>query len=307
MVFCKGGFPTTLLSDTIAPCAATGNRAPDTMLTTTGRCQIYQTYEPFPMKQNFKEELLQFAAYLARTAGKKTLNHFRKDIAVERKGDDSPVTVADREAEKWIRGRIEKQYPEHGIVGEEFGTRNEAASIRWIIDPIDGTLSFIHGIPLYTTLIGVIIDGEPEIGVIYAPATDELCEAALGLGARYNGKDCHVTETSLMRKATLLSTDMTTIISEGLEAPFRVLLDECRLHRTWGDAYGHMMVATGRADIMFDPVLNIWDAAALLPIMQESGGVFLDFAGHAAIDSGHGFSTNEKLASVVLSAMESVR
>ncbi len=259
------------------------------------------------MKQSTKEELLQFAIYLARTAGKKTLNHFKKNVDIERKGDDSPVTIADREAEKWIRERIEEQFPGHGIVGEEFGTHNETASIRWIIDPVDGTLSFIHGIPLYTTLLGVTIDGEPEIGVIYAPATDELCEAAIGLGARYNGQDCRVSETSLMRKATLLSTDLTTIISEGLENQFRVLLDECRLHRTWGDAYGHMMVATGRADIMFDPVLNIWDAAALLPVMQESGGVFLDFAGNATIDSGHGFSTNEKLAPVVLSAMESAR
>jgi len=259
------------------------------------------------MEQNRKEELLQFAIYLARTAGKKTLAHFRQNIDVERKGDDSPVTIADREAEIWIRERIVEKYPDHGIVGEEFGTEKEASSIRWILDPVDGTLSFIHGIPLYTTLIAVTIDGEPEIGVIYAPATDELCEAAIGLGARFNGKDCRVSDTALMRKATLLSTDITTIISEGLEDPFRVLLEECRLHRTWGDAYGHMMVATGRADIMFDPLLNIWDAAPLLPIMQESGGVFLDFLGHAVIDSGHGFSANEKLAPVVLSAVESTR
>ncbi len=259
------------------------------------------------MEQKIKEELLQFAIYLARTAGKDTLAHFRKKIDIERKGDDSPVTVADREAEKWMRGRIAERFPDHGIVGEEYGTERESSSVRWILDPIDGTLSFIHGIPLYTTLIGVTIDNEPEIGVIYAPATDELCEAGIGLGARYNGKDCRVSDTSVMRKATLLSTDMTTIISEGLVDPFRILLDECRMHRTWGDAYGHMMVASGRADIMFDPVLNIWDAAPLLPILQESGGVFLDFSGHAAIDSGHGFSSNEKLASIVLSVMESTR
>lgn len=245
---------------------------------------------------------MQFAAYLARAGGKSTLNHFRKKVDIDRKDDDSPVTLADREAEKWIRARIQKRYPDHGIVGEEFGTHNESASIRWIIDPIDGTQSFIHGIPLYTTLVGVTVDGEPEIGVIYAPATDELCEAGIGLGARYNGQDCRVSDTSVMSQATLLSTDMTTIISEGLNEPFQKLLAGCRLHRTWGDAYGHMMVATGRADIMFDPVLNIWDAAALLPILQESGGVFLDFSGHASIHSGHGFSANEQLASVVLSA-----
>lgn len=271
------------------------------------KCQIYQPDNLFTMDINRKEELLQFAIYLARTAGKKTLTHFRTDIDIDRKGDDSPVTVADREAEKWMRARIQETYPDHGIVGEEYGTEGERKSIKWILDPVDGTLSFIHGIPLYTTLIGITIDDEPEIGVIYAPATDELCEAGIGLGARHNGQDCRVSNTSLIRKATLLSTDMTTIISEGLETPFRTLLDECRLHRTWGDAYGHMMVATGRADIMFDPLLNIWDAAPLLPIMQEAGGVFLDFSGNAVIDSGHGFSSNEKLAGIVLSAMEDGR
>lgn len=259
------------------------------------------------MELTRKEEYLQFAIYLARTAGKKTLDHFRKDVAVDRKGDDSPVTIADREAEKWMRERIADKYPDHGIVGEEYGVDGAQKSIQWILDPIDGTLSFIHGIPLYTTLIGITFEGEPEIGVIYAPATQELCEAGTGLGARYNGKDCRVSDTALMRKATLLSTDITTILSEGLEAPFRVLLDECRLHRTWGDAYGHMMVAIGQADIMFDPVLNIWDAAPLLPVMQEAGGVFLDFQGHAVINSGHGFSSNERLAAYVLSVMESNR
>ncbi|MFO8030261.1 MAG: inositol monophosphatase family protein [Cyclonatronaceae bacterium] len=258
------------------------------------------------MEQNKKQELLQYAVYLARSAGRKTLDHFRRRIEIERKGDDSPVTIADREAEQWMRERIGDTYPDHGIVGEEFGTAGEHRSVQWILDPIDGTLSFIHGIPLYTTLIGIVIDEKPEIGVIYAPATDELCEAGIGLGARYNGQDCRVSDTAVLRKATLLSTDITTIISEGLEEPFRILLDECRLHRTWGDAYGHMMVATGRADIMFDPLLHIWDAAPLLPIMQESSGVFLDFSGNAVIDSGHGFSANAKLAQNVLSAMKPV-
>ncbi len=255
-------------------------------------------------KENTKKELLQYAIYLARSAGKKTLRHFRESVMVEHKKDDSPVTEADREAERWMRDRIGEQYPEHGIIGEEYGRSGEQKSVQWILDPIDGTHSFIHGIPLYTTLIAVIIDGKPEIGVIYAPATDELCEAAAGLGARYNDTDCRVSDTSLLQESTLLSTDITTIREEGLEKPFAVLLDQCRLHRTWGDAYGHMMVAAGRADIMFDPVLKIWDAATILPILQEAGGQFLDFSGNAGIDSGHGFSANEKLAEQVLTVMK---
>ncbi len=252
-----------------------------------------------------KKEFLQFAIYIARAAGKKTLDHFKKGVQVDRKDDDSPVTVADREAEAWMRERITEKYPDHGIIGEEYGTVGEQKSVQWILDPIDGTQSYIHGVPLYTTLIGITIDGEPEIGVIYAPATDELCDAAVGLGTRFNGHYCKVGNTRSFRESTLLSTDITTIYEEGLDQPFNEILKRCRLHRTWGDAYGHMMVAIGRADIMFDPLLNIWDAAPLLPILREAGGVFLDLAGHARIDSGHGFSTNELLAGEILSILES--
>ncbi|MDG5766436.1 inositol monophosphatase family protein [Balneolales bacterium ANBcel1] len=257
------------------------------------------------MNLTTKQQLLQFAIYLARTAGKLTLSRFRKGVDVDRKDDDSPVTVADREAEEWMRKQIGNTYPDHGIIGEEYGNEGESKSVKWILDPIDGTLSFIHGVPLYTTLIGITVDGEPEAGVIYAPATDELCEAGIGLGARYNGTDCRVRETHSLSEATLLSTDMTTIIQENLMEPFTKLLSTCRLHRTWGDAYGHMMVATGRADIMFDPLLNIWDAAPLLPILQEAGGHFLDFSGKASIESGHGFSAGETLAGKVLAVMQS--
>ncbi|MDI6400429.1 inositol monophosphatase family protein [Balneolaceae bacterium ANBcel3] len=257
------------------------------------------------MKSTIKEEILQFGIYLARTAGKKTLEMFNKDIEVISKDDDSPVTAADRMAETWMREQIEKKYPDHGIIGEEFGTSGENKTIKWILDPIDGTRSFIHGVPLYTTLIGVTIDDEPEVGIIYAPATDELCEAATGMGARYNGRPCRVSNTDTLTKASLLSTDITTIREEGMFDDFSHLLDQVKLHRTWGDAYGHMMVATGKADIMFDPVLNVWDAAPLLPILHEAGGVFLDLKGNATINGGNGFSSNEILAKTVLSYMSS--
>lgn len=235
------------------------------------------------------------AISIARAGGEHTLNYFNRDFSVERKKDDSPVTVADREAEQIMREQITDRFPKHGIIGEEFGRTNEESDIQWILDPIDGTRSFIHGVPLYTTLVGVLADEEPVCGVIFAPALDEICEAAKDRGARHNGNPCSVRECSRLEEATFLSTDVTTHTEHGFGESFQELLKQTRLHRTWGDAYGHMLVATGRADIMFDPVLSIWDAAALLPVLREANGVFSDVHGRETILTGNGFSTNPVL------------
>src|SRR5690606_4300792 len=132
------------------------------------------------------------AIKFARLGGSHTLTYFRKGLDVIRKSDDSPVTIADRKAEQIIRAEIQRIYPDHGIIGEEFGITNPNARIKWILDPIDGTISFIHGIPLYTTLIGVLIDDKPVAGVIFAPAMDEMCEGSAKLGTRLNGKTVKV-------------------------------------------------------------------------------------------------------------------
>lgn len=241
------------------------------------------------------DHLLEAAQLIARKGGEHTLKYFNKQFKVDYKSDDSPVTAADRETEALMREAIMQQFPDHGILGEEHGRHNENSRIQWILDPIDGTLSFIHGVPLYTTLIGVLVDGDPVVGVIYAPARDELCAAARGRGAYLNGASCRVRECDDLSQATFLSTDVTSVKDYGFEEPFRKLLDEVYLHRTWGDAYGHMLVATGRADIMFDPVLNLWDAAPLLTIMQEAGGSFTDVRGNATIKTGNGFSCTKDL------------
>ncbi|MDZ7807528.1 MAG: inositol monophosphatase family protein [Gracilimonas sp.] len=142
------------------------------------------------------KELLDTAIEIARIGGEHTLKYFKKDINIISKEDDTPVTVADRETEQVIRKEILKRYPDHGIVGEEFGKTNEGSNITWVLDPIDGTKSFIHGVPFYTTLIGVLIDNEPQVGIIYAPALDELCAAGIGLGGvTFNGEPCRVSET----------------------------------------------------------------------------------------------------------------
>ncbi|MEX0845364.1 MAG: histidinol-phosphatase [Balneolaceae bacterium] len=241
------------------------------------------------------KELLDTAVEIAKIGGHHTLKYFNKNVEVLSKSDDSPVTIADKETEQIIRKEIQKRYPDHGIIGEEFGRTNEGSNIQWVLDPIDGTKSFIHGIPFYTTLIGILIDNEPQVGIIYAPALDELCAAAIGLGATLNGKPCKVRETKNLADATFLMTEIRYFKELGQQELFEELLAKTKLHRTWGDAYGHLMVATGRADLMYDPELNIWDAAALLPVVQEAGGVFSDIQGNKTIHSGNGFSTNKIL------------
>ncbi|SMO65084.1 inositol monophosphatase family protein [Fodinibius sediminis] len=242
----------------------------------------------------------QAAIEIARKGGTHTLNYFQQSVDVERKSDDSPVTVADREAESVMREAIGERFPDHGIIGEEHGHTNESSSIQWILDPIDGTKSFIHGVPFYTTLIGVVIEDEPSVGIIHAPALEEMCEAARGKGARLNGKVCRVRECKTLGEATFLSTDVYTPALCNYGEAFDTLIQKTRLHRTWGDAYGHMMVATGRADLMFDPELHIWDAAPLLTVLREAGGIFCDTAGKETIESGNGFSCSRTLLPEVL-------
>lgn len=250
------------------------------------------------------EALRDSAVEIARAGGAHTLNYFMKGIDVKRKEDDSPVTRADRETEQLIRKEIHDRYPSHGILGEEYEEQNPGAEIQWIIDPIDGTQSFIHGVPFYTTLIGVIVEDEPVVGVVNAPALDQLCVAAKDLGAYFNGKRCSVRSCSSLSIATFLSTDVTTSESFGFKKPFNHLLEHTKIHRTWGDAYGHMMVATGRADLMFDPVLNIWDAAPLLTVLREAGGVFCDVYGNQTIKTGNGISCSKELLPEVIEVFD---
>ncbi len=246
------------------------------------------------------EVLHRSAIEIARLGGDHTLNYFRRNIGVDRKADDTPVTVADRETESLMRDQIRDRFPGHGILGEEHEAENPDSPVQWILDPIDGTKSFIHGVPFYTTLIGILHEEKPVCGVIYAPALDELCEAAKGQGARLNEESCHVRSCSSLRDATFLTTDVTTAKEFDLDIPLQKLLKRSRMHRTWGDAYGHMMVAAGRADLMFDPVLNIWDAAPLLTIMQEAGGIFCDVTGKETIQTGNGISCSRELVGEVL-------
>ncbi len=245
-------------------------------------------------------ELRDAAVEFARIAGQSTLNYYQNSFEVDYKSDNSPVTIADREAEMSIRKNIKKHFPDHGIIGEEFGKENEDRDIVWILDPIDGTKSFLHGIPFYTTLIGILVKNESKVGVIYAPALDEMVSAAEGLGCDFNGSEASVRECKDLSEATFLSTDIQSFHDHGFKKSLEELMSQTRYHRTWGDAYGHMLVAIGRADIMVDAVLNVWDAAALLPILQEAGGSYSDLKGESSIHTGSALSTNNYLKNEII-------
>ncbi len=245
-------------------------------------------------------DLARTAEGFARAAGEVALGYFGTRIGVETKADDTPVTIADREAESLLRAEIRRRFPDHGIVGEEHGEVLPGASVRWILDPIDGTKSFVHGVPLWGVLIGIEVEGEPVVGVVHLPALGETVTAARGLGARWNGEPCSVSSESRLDRSLLLTTDEAAFHGHSGEAGWRALAAAARMTRSWGDCYGHVLVATGRAQVMVDPVLASWDAAPLLTIVTEAGGCFTDVSGEPTIHGGSGVSSNPALHPRVL-------
>ncbi len=244
---------------------------------------------------NSLSDLLEFAVEAAREAGKIPLEYFQTELNVSTKPDQSPVTIADKRTEEKLRELILARFPEHGIVGEEFGEHNIGSAYRWIIDPIDGTQSFIRGVGLFGLLLGLELEGEMIVGVANLPAINEIVYAAKGLGCYWNDRRARVSQTSNLSDATLLTTDVRSCFSSGRGAAYEQLAAATKLQRTWGDCYGHILVATGRAEIMLDPIMNPWDCAALLPILHEAGGTFTDWEGKATIEGGNAISTNRFL------------
>ena len=241
-----------------------------------------------------RREFLEFAVGAAWQAGRQTLGHYQTGVAVDRKIDRSVVTIADRDAEQLLRHLIAAQFPDHTIVGEEFGHDDRQSSHRWIIDPIDGTNTFVRGVPFYGVLIALEIEGAPVVGVTYFPALDEMISAASGLGCYWNGRRARVSAVTSLAEACIAYTDSRGM-RERLGGGWDVLLETTALQRGWGDCYGHCLVATGRADIMLDPRMNPWDCAALIPIVEEAGGRFTDWQGRVTIDGGDALSTNGAL------------
>jgi len=244
---------------------------------------------------------LDVAVRAVERAGRLTLEYFRsKSLAVETKSDASPVTIADRRAEALIRSELAAAFPDDGLLGEELGEQAGTSGRRWIVDPIDGTASFIRGVPLYGVLVGLEDHGECVVGAVAFPAIGDTLWAARGAGAFRNGGRARVSRAASLAEATLVSSDARPAHYGEKFGDFLRLLEASARYRGWGDCYGYALVATGRAEVMVDPLLNPWDGAALLPIVEEAGGSFSDWHGERTIYGGSGIGTTAALRDEVL-------
>ncbi|MFM9873668.1 MAG: inositol monophosphatase family protein [Fimbriimonadaceae bacterium] len=243
-------------------------------------------------------------------AGVGTLDYFNKGVGVELKGDSSPVTAADKGAEALVRRRVAEMFPGEIVLGEEEGEfagagagraskmgsgemilgeeegQAEAGDTRWVVDPIDGTKSFVCGVPLYATLLSYEVEGRPVLGVVYFPALDELFYAERGGGAFWNHKPIRVQEQPEMNRCVVCSGSLNSLEKYGRFEGVMNLAKPMMAHRTWSDAYGHMLVASGRVQAMLDPVVSRWDVSAVIPIVEEAGGVCMKFDGSDVLDGG---------------------
>jgi histidinol phosphatase-like enzyme (inositol monophosphatase family) len=227
------------------------------------------------------------------------LRHYRTVLAVRTKKDGSPVTIADQEAEEAARAWIAAHFPEDGILGEELGEQEGTSGRRWIVDPIDGTKSFVRGVPLWGSLVA-LVEGEKVLaGAAYFPAVEELVVAGAGEGCWWNGARAQVSRTGTLAGATVLITDERRFRSAAARDGWRTLIGEADVARGWGDCFGYLLVATGRAEAMVDPIVNPWDTACFQPIIEEAGGVFTDISGQKTAFGASAIATNAALATAV--------
>lgn len=246
--------------------------------------------------------VLDFAIHIAQEAGKITLRYFNHGVEPEFKSDESPVTIADREAETFIRREIETRYPSHGILGEEHGEKPapNSGGYRWVIDPIDGTRAFVRGVPLYGVLIGLELAGEVCVGVAHYPALGETLSAASGQGCWWNGRKAQVSKVTRLQDALLAHSDTASFGRLGRMAAWERLQKATGFRAGWGDCYGYLLVATGRADVMIDPIMNAWDCGPFPVILSEAGGYFGDWRGNVTMHGGEAVATNAALREQVL-------
>lgn len=249
---------------------------------------------------------LSLAREVAIEAGSLTLEFFqRRDLNVERKGDNSPVTQADREAESLMRGRIAATFPNDAIIGEEHGETAGSSPYQWVLDPIDGTKSFIAGVPLYSVLIGVLHEGRSVVGVIHIPGMNETVHAARGQGAWWQQGDAEpvaarVSDTGKLADGVFVTSQVDSFAKYKSADAYARLERAAYVTRTWGDGYGYLLLATGRIEAMVDPVMNLWDAAPLQSVLEEAGGTFTDWKGTPTVHGGEGVATNSQVLEEVL-------
>ena len=226
-----------------------------------------------------QQTLLQAVAEVAELAGRTALKYFGASLEVELKQDGSPVTRADREAEQVARAWIEARFPDDGVLGEESGESRPGARRRWLLDPVDGTKSFVRGVPLWGTLVAVMEGEDVLAGAMAFPATHEVLAAARGEGAWRDGERLQVSPVDSLSRAMLVSTDLGFRAHPQRGERWRALQTQGAVQRTWGDCFGYRMLAMGTADAMTDAILNVWDAAAVVAVVEESAGVCFDWRG----------------------------
>lgn len=244
------------------------------------------------------EQLFKFLNALCDVAQGQTLKYFRKDFEVANKleGAFDPVTIADRAAEEVIRAMIEKAFPDHGIIGEEYGVTNAQSSVQWVIDPIDGTRAFISGLPLWGTLIGLYVDGTPFAGVMHQPFSDEryICDGSQSvLLHNKKMKTLHCSSVDALSAATLMTTSPK--LFEGEEAHvYERLESEVRLARYGADCYAYAMIASGHVDLVVESGLHIYDIAALIPLVEKAGGLMTNWEGGDCSQGGRVLAASNK-------------
>lgn len=220
-----------------------------------------------------------FLVELAEASGDFIRPYFgNHSLAVETKADASPVTIADRGAEELMRRLIHQRFPSHGVIGEEFGSENADAEWVWVLDPIDGTKSFMTACPLFGTLIALQHRGQPVLGAIHQPILRQLMIGD-GRTTHLNGQPVRVRNTAVLAEATVLTSDALNPAKYQNGTAYDRFVAGARLYRTWGDCYGYLLLSAGWADVMLDPIMNPWDIAALIPVVRGAGGVITDWKG----------------------------
>lgn len=240
-----------------------------------------------------------------REAGRKALELFDAPITVEWKSNESPVTVADRQAEESLRSRLSRFFPKDGFLGEELGESQGESGYRWIIDPIDGTRNFVRGIPLWGTLVGLEYNGETLAGVCYIPALDQMFRALRGDGAYRNDRRLQVSIIDALSESQCFYSGISWFVKSGCRDAFLDLVQHTQRQRGFGDFYGFVLVAQGSGEFMLEYGVNPWDIAALKPIIEEAGGNFTDWDGHSTIYRPDVLASNGRVHEEVLRRIRS--
>lgn len=252
---------------------------------------------------DFLKEFQPFCKLLADKSAEIIRQYFRKSIYVEQKSDFSPVTIADKQSEEVMRDLIRKEFPGHGIIGEEFGEENPDSDFVWILDPIDGTKSFICGALSFGTLIALTYKKQPVLGVINHPILNEFLVGDNKI-CLLNDMQVKVSEKNNLSEAVLLTTDHLNIKKFQNSEKFEKLINSVWLYRNWGDCYGYYLLATGFADIMIDPIMSIWDTMALIPIVNGAGGIITDYEGNDATKGNSIIAATPNLHSKVIELLK---